>query len=175
MSDINGGQFPNPNGSPIWPGTLLTGPILAGNVLHSDGSGALAGVGEYSGQANVGYAQMCQTAVISQANGATTIVVPAQSQITDIYLMVTTAWSGGSTAMSVGSTVSNTAFTAAGALAGGTLGQNVAGTPGTGAVQIANWDNVGATDAQVKVTSINSGAGVGTLTVFYIQGINNAS
>ena len=47
--------------------------------------------------------------------------------------------------------------------------------PGTNTTAIANWDNVGTTDVQIVVTSGNTGSGAGTLTVFYIQGINNAS
>lgn len=183
MSDINGGQSPNPNGSPIWPGTVLTGPVIAGNVVHSDGSGTLAGVGETSGIANTGYCSMAQSAVITQAASAgqgagvflTDIVIPAQSQITDIYLMVTAAWSGGSPNLGIGTTALATALTAAGAVTGsGTLGQQTI-VPGTGATQIGNWDNVGTTDIQVKITSTNTGTGVGTLTVFYLQGINMAS
>jgi hypothetical protein len=183
MSDINGGQSPNPNGSPIWPATVVTGPLIAGNVIHSDGSGTLAGVGETSGVANTGYVNMAQSAVITQAASAgqgagvflTDIVIPAQSQITDIYLMVTTAWSGGSANLGLGNTALATALTAAGAVTGsGTLGQQTI-VPGTSLTQIANWDNVGTTDVQIKVTSANTGAGVGTLTVFYLQGINLAS
>jgi len=47
--------------------------------------------------------------------------------------------------------------------------------PGTGSTQIANWDNVGNTDIKIQITSTNTGSGVGTLTVFYLQGINLAS
>lgn len=190
MSDINGGVSPNPNGSPIWPGTVLTGPVIAGNVVHSDGTGTLAGVGETSGTANQGYCAMEQVAVITQANGAspgapngvatagvftTSIVIPAQSQITAMKLMVTTAWSGGSANLGVGTTASATAITAAGAVTGSaTLGQQSI-TPGTSLTQIANWDNTGNTDIQLVITSTNTGAGVGTLSVAYIPGINNAS
>jgi hypothetical protein len=184
MSDINGGQYPNPNGSPIFPGTLLTGPILAGNVIHSDGSGALAGLGETNlGTANVGYVVMAQTSVVTQASGATTIVIPAQSQILSIAMMVTTVWTGGATTFEVGATAGTTAATAftANGEAGGTA-QLVTMTPTTTA-QIANWDNVsnvtfqttGPADVQVLITSANTGNGVGTLTVTYLQGINNAS
>jgi hypothetical protein len=181
--DVNGGQYPNPNGSPVWPATQFTGPLTAGNVVHSDGSGSLAGLGETTGTANVGYALMAQTAVVTQASGATTIVIPAQSQITAIQMMVTTAWTGSATTFSVGATAGTTAATAfsPNTEAGGTAGL-VAITPST-AAQIANWDNVsnstfqtgGAVDVQILVTSANTGSGVGTLTVFYIQGINNAS
>lgn len=181
--DVNGGFYPNANGSPIWPATQFNGPVTAGNVVHSDGTGNLAGLGETSGTANVGYALMAQSNVVTQASGTTTIVIPAQSQITGIQMMVTTAWTGAVTTFSVGSTAGTTAATAfsASSIAGGTAGL-VAITPST-AAQYANWDNVsnatfqtgGPVDVQVLVTSANTGSGVGTLTVFYIQGINNAS
>jgi hypothetical protein len=173
--DVNGGQYPNPNGSPIYPGTLLTGPLLAGSVFHSDGSGTLAGLGETQlGTANVGYCVMAQSQPITQASGTTTIVIPAQSQILRITMMVTTAWTGTSATFGVGNTVSATAYTAAGAANGGTLGP-ITLSPGTSSTAIANWDNVGNTDVQILVTSTNTGSGVGTLTVEYIQGINQAS
>ena len=177
MSDINGGQYPNPNGSPIWPGTLVTGPLLAGNVFHSDGSGTLAGVGEQQlGTANVGYCQMVQTQAAIN-NTATTwtsnIVIPAQSQITDIYLMVTTV--DASHTFSVGTTAGGATALSNGSISLATLGQlNSAILPVT-AGQIALWDNVGNTDIQLTLTFSGTGAFVGTLTVFYVQGINNAS
>jgi hypothetical protein len=174
--DINGGFFPNPNGSPVFPATAFTGPLVAGNVIRSNGSGVLAGIGETAGTANAGYALMAQTAIVTQASSAgTAIVIPAQSQLVFVSLMVTTAWSGASADLGLGNTASATAYTAANAVTiAGTLGQIII-EPGTGATQIANWDNVGSTDVQLTVTSANTGAGVGTLTVTYIQGINNAS
>ena len=188
--DINGGQTTQTNGNPIGPGTHTTGPLLAGGVIHTDGTGALAATGGSSGTANVGYVVMSQAVVITQANGTTTgapngvatagvyttgIVIPAQSQIIGMKLMVTTAWSGGSPNLGVGTTVSATALTAAAAVTGSaTLGQQSI-TPGTGATQIANWDNTGTTDIQIVITSTNTGAGVGTFSVEYIQGINQAS
>jgi hypothetical protein len=177
VSDITGGVSPNPNGSPIFPGTLFTGPLLAGNVVHSDGSGTLAALGETNlGTANVGYCVMAQSGVVTQASGATTMVIPAQSQILAIYLMVTTAWSGASANLGIGTTALATAFTAANAVTGSaTLGQQILATGTSLANQISNWDNVGSTDVQILVTSANTGAGVGTLTVVYLQGINNAS
>lgn len=154
--------------------THFTGPIFAGNVLQSDGTGNLAGVGGSAGTANVGQTVMAQSQVVTQASGATTIVIPAQSQITRITLMVTTVWSGVATTLGVGTTASATALTAAGAVAGGTAGL-ITVTPGTGATQIGNWDNVGNTDIQIAVTSTNTGTGVGTLTVEYVQSNNLAS
>lgn len=190
MSDVNGGQYPNPNGSPIGPGTHTTGPYLSGGVLHSDGTGTLAALGGTSGTANVGYVVNSQTAVVTQATNGTSagvfttgIVIPAQSQIHSIKMMVTTAWTGGTTTFEIGATAGTTAATAfaAAGIAGGTAGQ-ISITPTTTA-QIANWDNTsnatfqagGPVDVQIVVTSANTGSGVGTLTITYAQGINNAS
>ena len=172
--DINGGVYPNANGSPIWPASTFTGPLVSGNVVASDGTGNLAGVGETTGAANLGYANMAQSVVVTQASGVTNIVIPAQSQITDIYLMVTTAWTGVALTLGIGTTASATALTAAGAVTASALGQLTI-LPGTGSTQIANWDNVGNTDIKIQITSTNTGSGVGTLTVFYLQGINLAS
>ena len=51
--------------------TTFTGPIKAGNVLQSDGTGNLAGVGGYNGTANVGFAVMAQSQAITQATNGT--------------------------------------------------------------------------------------------------------
>jgi len=158
--------------------TTFTGPIRAGNVLNSDGTGNLAGAGGDSGIANVGYVVMAQSEQITQAtNGATagvyttSIVIPANSEILTIRLLVSTAWTGAATTLGIGTTASATALTAAGAVAGGTKGI-VAANPGTVDAAIANWRDVGSTDIQVLVTSTNTGSGVGVLTVTYIQSNN---
>jgi hypothetical protein len=180
--DITGGQLTQTNGDPVFPAVAFTGPLIAGNVIGSDGTNNLAGLGATTGTANMGYATMGQSCVITQATNtgsagqfACPIVIPAQSQIKSIKLMVTTAWSGGSPNLGVGSSGSATAFTAAGAVTGsGTLGQQSI-VPGTSLTQIANWDNVGNQDVQIVVLSTNTGTGVGTLSVEYLQGINLAS
>lgn len=183
LPDIQGGQLTQTNGNPALPGTYLTGPIIAGNILASDGTGNLAGVGATSGgTANAGYARLAQSCVITQATNTSTagqfacpIVIPAQSQIVSIKLMVTTAWTGVATTLGIGTSASATALTAANAVVtSGALGQ-VTVTPGTNATQIGNWDNVGTQDVQIVVLSTNTGSGVGTLTVEYIPGINLAS
>jgi hypothetical protein len=172
INDIQPGQSPNPNGSPVTVGTTLTGPIMAGTIFNSDGTGNLAGVGNVTNATqNVGYVSMAQSAVITQAAGGCAITIPAQSQILDIYLMVTTAWTGAASTCGIGTTVSATAFTTAAAVTANALGQ-IKVTPGTGATQIGNWNDVGNTDVQLFVTSTNTGSGVGVLTVRYIQGIN---
>jgi hypothetical protein len=158
--------------------TTFTGPIQAGNVLQSDGTGNLAGVGGYNGTANVGYCVMAQSENVTQAtNGSspgvytTSIVIPAQSQILSMSLLVSTIWSGAASTTGVGDTASATAYTAAAAVAGGTLGL-ITVTPGTGATQLTNWQDVGDTDVKLVLTSTNTGTGVGVLTVTYIQSNN---
>jgi hypothetical protein len=180
--DITGGQLTQTNGDPVFPGTVFTGPLISGNVIQSDGSTNLAGLGAQAGVANQGYVVMSQSCVITQATNtgsagqfACPIVIPAQSQIHAIKLMVTTAFSGVATTLGIGTSASATALTAASAVVtSGALGQ-VTITPGTSLTQIANWDNVGNQDVQIVVLSTNTGLGVGTLTVTYAQGINLAS
>lgn len=158
--------------------TTFTGPIKAGNVLQSDGSGVLAGEGGSSGIANVGFAVMAQSEVITQATNVgsagvytTSIVIPAGSQILSISLLVTAAWSGTAKTLGIGTTASATALTAAGAVDATAKGI-VSANPGTVNAAIANWKDVGTTDIQVKVTSTNTGTGAGVLTVTYIQSNN---
>jgi hypothetical protein len=156
--------------------------LLAGTVKNSDGTNTLAAVGGTSGTANRGYVRMAQSCVCTQATNTSTagqfacpIVIPAQSQILSIKIMVTTALTGAVTTLGIGSSGSATAFTAASAVVtSGALGQ-VSVVPGTGATQIGNWDNVGSQDVQIVVQSTNTGAGVFTLTVEYIPQINLAS
>jgi hypothetical protein len=179
--DIIPGQLTQTNGNPALPGTAMQGPMLTGNVLGSDGTGNLAGVGGTAGTSNVGWVRLAQSCVITQATNcgstakfACPIVIPAQSQIISMKLMVTTVWIT-TTNLGVGTGASATTFTAANAVTGlNALGQ-VSITPGTSLTQIANWDNVGTQDVQIIVLSGATGTGVGTLTVEYIPGINLAS
>ena len=178
--DIVGGQLTQTNGNPAFPGTLFSGPVLSGSVQGSDGSNNLAGVGGTIGTANVGFCVVGKSCTITQAtnNGSAgqyvcPIVVPAQSQILRITLMVTAAWTS-TTTLGIGTSASATAFTTSAAVSGATLGQVVV-TPGTSGTQIANWDNVGTSDVQIVVLSGSTGTGAGTLTVEWIQGIDLAS
>lgn len=176
--DVNGGQIGNQTSqNPIWPGTLFTGPLLAGNVQHSDGSGNLAGTGEQSGTANVGFAIMSQTSPVTQTGvgniTVTQCVVPAQSQITAMHVLITKAWDGGNATFNIGAVGNSTAYGAAGSVNGNATGQ-VSISPAAGnTTQVANWANVGPTDVQLEVVSVGSGNGTGLLSVSYLQGINN--
>jgi hypothetical protein len=142
--------------------TTFTGPIKAGNILNTSGTTLGTDI------ANVGYVVMAQSSAVTQASGATSIVIPANSQIISISVMVTTVWDGVATTFGVGTTASATFLTAAGALDGAAVGP-LSATPGTDATRAGNWIDVGTTDRKIAVTSTNTGAGVGVITVTYVQ------
>lgn len=145
--------------------TTFTGPIRAGDILYTTGTTVGTNI------ANVGYAVMAQASAVTQASGATTVVIPKNSHIISITLFVTTAWTGAATTLGVGNTASATAYTAAGAVAGGTIGSVVV-SPGADATRTGNWIDVGTTDRKILVTSTNTGDGVGVITVTYAQALN---
>ena len=145
--------------------TTFSGPIRAGNIFNTTGTTLGTNV------ANVGQVVMGQSSAVTQASGATNIVIPANSQIVEITLYVTTAWTGAATTLGVGTTALATKFTAAGAVAGGTVGI-VSVTPSTDATRTGAFIDVGTTDVKIAVTSTNTGSGVGVITVRYIQANN---
>ena len=145
--------------------TTFTGPVKAGDILYTTGSTVGTNI------ANVGYVVMGQSSAVTQASGATTIVIPKNSQILSIDVMVTTAWDGAATTFGVGTTASATFLTAAGALDGAAIGP-LSASPGTDATRAGNWNDVGTTDRKIAVTSTNTGAGVGVITVTYLQARN---
>jgi len=170
--------------------TVFTGPILAGSVLNSDGTGNYAGVGGSSGMQNVGFVSMSQASesattglfstAITQAAANTApvntgIVIPAQSIITDIYVYVTTALASGT--MSIGTTT--TATELANAIPNGNI--NAAGqyavNPGVGsggATQVNNWLNSSSTqDVPVYVKTSATGSGTFYIVVSYLQAANS--
>lgn len=143
--------------------TTFTGPIKAGDIPNTSGSTLGADV------KNTGWVLVSQSSPVTQASGATDIVIPANSQIVDIKVMVTAVWSGDATTFGVGTTASATFLTAAAALDGAAVGP-LSATPGTDATRAGNWNDVGTTDRKIAVTSTNTGTGVGVITVTYLQG-----
>lgn len=143
--------------------TTFTGPIRAGNILDTSGTTLGKDV------KNVGSVVLAQVFAITQAGTATAlgtdIVLPANSHIMNIQILATAAWSGAATTASVGTTATATELVALTAVPVGVLGM----VPGTDATRTANWDDVGTTDKRIFVKSANTGTGVGTLTVRYIQ------
>lgn len=145
--------------------TTFSGPIKAGTIRNTTGSTVGTNI------ANVGSVVMAQTQKILQTTAATNIVIPAQSQIVEITLYVTTAWDGVASTLGFGTTALATAYTAASAVAGGTIGI-VSVTPGTDATRTLAFVDVGNTDVKIAATSTNTGNGVGYLVVRYIQNAN---
>ena len=141
--------------------TTFTGPVRAGNILNTSGTTIDSNV------KNVGSVVMVQTYPITQALTATAlatpIVLPANSHILNIQMLNTTAWDATNT-LSVGTSATATELVALTAMTAGL----VALTPGTDATRTANWDDT-ITGKRIWVKSANTGAGVGTITVRYIQ------
>lgn len=144
--------------------TTFSGPIRAGNIRDTAGTTLGENV------ANVGSVVMAQHYPITQALTATalgtTIVLPANSHIIGIQMMTTTAWNGAAATISLGTSATSTELVAAGSLSA--IGATSL-LPGTDATRTANWDDTGTADKRVFALSANTGAGVGTLVVRYIQ------
>ena len=145
--------------------TTFSGPILAGTIKNTTGTTLGSDV------KNTGQVVMCQSQAVTQADGTTNIVIPANSQIVAIELSVDVAWDGAATTAGIGWTGDATALTAAAAVAGGTLGI-ISATAGADATRVNNWADVGTTDRRILVTNTNTGAGEGFITVRYVQNNN---
>lgn len=143
--------------------TTFSGPIRAGNIPHTTGTTLGTNV------KNVGSVMMAQIFPVTQAGSATAqgteIVLPANSHVVNIQMLNTVAWTGAATTLSVGTTATATELVALTSMPVGLVGLN----PGTDATRTAAWDDVGTSDVRIFVKSANTGDGVGTLTVRYIQ------
>jgi len=143
--------------------TTFSGPIRAGNIANTTGTTLGENV------RNVGSVVMVQTFPITQAGTATAlgtpIVLPANSHIMNIQMLNTAAWSGAAQTLSVGTTATATELVALTAMPVGLVGLN----PGTDTALAALWDDTGPVDDRIFVKSANTGTGVGTITVRYIQ------
>jgi hypothetical protein len=144
--------------------TTFSGPIRAGGITNTTGTTLGQNV------KNVGSVVMVQHFPITQAGSATAletgIVLPANSHILNMQMIVLTAWDGAATTFSVGTSATSTELVSG--AAGGTIGV-IGLSPGSDATRTANWDDTGTADKRIFVLAANTGAGVGTLTVRYIQ------
>ena len=137
--------------------TTFSGPIKAGTVREG-------------ASANVGFTVMTQSAAITElaASTASSIIIPANSQITNMYVLVQTAWDGGTNTIDVGTSADPDLF--CDGLAATALGNHRVTAAYTGTE--ANWKDVGTSDVTVYYDSVAGGNGVGVLTVEYIQNRN---
>lgn len=143
--------------------TTFTGPIRAGNILNTSGTTLGQDV------KNVGSVVLAQIFPVTQAASATAlgtqIVLPANSHIINIQMLNTVAWSGAAATLSVGTTATATELCALTAQIVGLVSM----VPGTDATRTGAWDDTGTTDKRIFVKSANTGDGVGTITVRYVQ------
>ena len=144
--------------------TTFSGPITAGNIYNTTGTTVGTNV------ANVGYVLMAQSAVIdiSGATATTAVaVIPANSQVVDCILNVTTASTDtNAAAVTVGITGNTNAFLPS------TSVKSLGTTRGT--IETVGTD-VGSTDIQVNAyftATDGDGTGAATVTITYLQANN---
>jgi hypothetical protein len=146
--------------------TTFSGPIKAGTISNTTGSTVGTNV------KNVGFVKMAQSASWSQSTTAadTGIVIPANSQITEIIINITTACDAAN--ISMGTTSASTELFSA--LAAGTAANVFKfGTGGTITDGDA-WADIGTSDLPIYIDFSAGSSGAGYVTVEYIQNINNA-
>ena len=149
--------------------TTFSGPIKAGTI--KDTTGTTVG----SDKANVGFVLMAQSGnVVFAANGTETVVatLPANSQIYQIAVDVTTAFDAGTTnTLDIGD--GTTADKYADALAAGAQARVLATSDVS---QIGNLIDIRTSDVDITVTYNQTGtaatAGAATVTVLYLQNRN---
>ena len=149
--------------------TTFSGPVKAGTITNTIGTTVGTNV------ANVGFVLMAQSAnVVFEANGTTTDIatLPANSQIFQITVDVTTAFDAASTnTLDLGD--GSTADEYADALALGSLARVLATSDVS---QIGNLIDIGTSDVTVTATYNQTGtvatAGACTVTVLYLQNRN---
>lgn len=149
--------------------TTFSGPIKAGTI--KDTTGTTVG----TNKANVGFVLMAQSGnVVFAADGTETVVatLPANSQIYQIAVDVTTAFDAGTTnTLDIGD--GTTADKYADALAAGAQARVLATSDVS---QIGNLIDIGTSDVDVTVTYNQTGtaatAGAATVTVLYLQNRN---
>lgn len=144
--------------------TTFSGPIKAGSIRHTTGTT----VGEDVD--NVGSVVMAQSAAITEAAASADvdIVIPANSQIIEIHVLVQTAWDGGTNTLDVGDRSDTDLFVDG--LSCAAVGNHRVTAAATGTE--ANWRDVGTSDVGLSVDSVADGNGAGVLTVSYIQNNN---
>jgi len=147
--------------------TTFSGPILAGGIKYTTGTT----VG--TDMKNTGHVLMSQTEKIDQTATSTTtsMIIPANSQLVSADLYVSVLWNGSATTAGLGYVGDATAFTAALAIAGGTLGI-IKITAGANKARVDAWADIGSTDRRLLLTYGNTGTGEGWLTVTYIQNVD---
>jgi hypothetical protein len=137
--------------------TTFSGPVKSGTVREG-------------ASANVGTVICAQSEAITElaANTASSIIIPANSQIINIYVLVQTAWDGGTNTIDVGTSADSDLY--CDGLPATAVGNHRVTATYTGTE--ANWKDVGTSDVTVYYDSVAGGSGTGVLTVEYLQNRN---
>ena len=148
--------------------TTFSGPIKAGTISNTTGTTLGDNI------KNTGQVVMSQSVSITQSTtaAATGIVIPANSQILEATVFVTTAWDNSST-LSIGTSATSNEL--ATAVAVSTINTIKLASQAT-ITDADAWVDVGTTDVKIYVDSsaTTADAGVGVLTVTYVQNNNLA-
>ena len=148
--------------------TTFSGPVKAGTISNTTGTT----VG--TDMKNVGFTLMSQSAAITQSTtaAASGIIIPANSQIVECYVYVTTAYDNSAT-LSIGTSSTSTELCTAVAVS--TANVIKLGSQATIA-DSDEWEDIGSTDVKIFTDSsaTTADAGVATLTVTYVQNNNLA-
>jgi len=146
--------------------TTFSGPIKAGTISNTTGTTLGTNV------KNVGQVVMSQSVAITQSTtaAATGIVIPANSQILEATVFVTTAFDNSAT-LNIGTSATSTEL--ATAVAVSTINTIKLASQAT-ITDADTWVDVGATDVEIYVDSsaTTADAGRGILTVTYVQNNN---
>ena len=148
--------------------TTFSGPIKAGTI--KDTTGTTVG----TDMKNVGQVLRVQSAAITQSTtaAASGIVIPANSQIVEMSVYVTTAWDNSST-LNIGTTSTSTEL-ATGIVV--TVVEKIKLASQATITDSDAWEDIGSTDVKIFTdsTATTSDTGVATLTVTYVQNNNLA-
>ena len=134
--------------------TTFSGPVKSGTIREG-------------ASANVGTVVCAQSAAITEVAGATasSIIIPANSQIINMYVLIQTAWNGGTNTLDVGSSADPDLY--CDGLPATVVGNHRVTAAYTGTE--ANWKDVGTSDVTLYVDSAATGGGTGVLVVQYLQ------
>ena len=137
--------------------TTFSGPVKAGTVREG-------------ASANVGTLVCAQSAAITEAasEASTGIIIPANSQIINFYVLIQTAWDGGTNTLDIGT--SDDADLFCDGLPATVVGNHRVTAAYTGTE--ANWRDIGTSDVTIYVDSVAAGNGAGVVTVQYLQNRN---
>ena len=134
--------------------TTFSGPVKAGTIRQGS-------------SANIGTLVCAQSAAITEAasEASTGIIIPANSQIINFYVLIQTAWDGGTNTLDIGT--SDDADLYCDGLPATVVGNHRVTAAYTGTE--ANWRDVGTSDVTIYVDSVAAGNGAGVVTVQYLQ------